>query len=473
MQVDADRDDSAWEVLSDRRASFETRDRGCASVDLDEATRLGRSIPGSYARATDDRQDEEGRYDTLKSWKSAENGGSDPRNTNEEEGIPEFGSMTSRKGERVLGVDSNTIKTSVDRCCAMTAAIDHKRTTSLTRKSFESLRAMTASFSLPTKFRNRRVPILPQDEQTDNQAAKPAKRTSQTVLNRAKSMIEVKKTHARKRSSPFVQPSPGSTRYLPYSPPLYRNRAVASPGTDPVVGVPQRHSHRINVNRGSTIRIVGSSAPERLSSAEASSIREVPEAAWLMGLPTGNMTDETSRSPSPPAPSTLPPLRQSTLAEDLTGMSSFLDNETGVEPALESEEEQELLLDEEVHASKGNMSAAVRAAFSPTDPSFCVPGSYPQESTSSVLRHEAQGDHFQFGSFAHGVSNEQFAKAGEDLLQEINAKLQDRGIAGIGRSTLSRTPLGCEVPVGISARSTNDRAISGRYDQAHRKEFSK
>jgi hypothetical protein len=123
------RDDSAWEVLSDRRASFEEdQTRNPAGVredgqeDEDEATMLGRSIPGSYVKpvpgptlSANGRTGGE-RYETLKSWKSADNGATGTRgwmdkSTSRYEGdgertyMQDFGSNhggRSHNGKRVL-----------------------------------------------------------------------------------------------------------------------------------------------------------------------------------------------------------------------------------------------------------------------------------------------------------------------------------------------------------------------------------
>jgi hypothetical protein len=123
------RDDSAWEVLSDRRASFEddqTRNpagkRADGQEDEDEATMLGRSIPGSYVKPVPgstipvNGRTGGGRYETLKSWKSADNGATGTRgwmekSTSRYEGdgermnMQDFGSnhgVHSRNGKRVL-----------------------------------------------------------------------------------------------------------------------------------------------------------------------------------------------------------------------------------------------------------------------------------------------------------------------------------------------------------------------------------
>jgi hypothetical protein len=99
---DVSRDDSAWEVLSDRRASFETLGTNGRPEDVDEATQLGRSIPGAYSRHVAGPTREE-RCQTLKSWKSADNGAAGKRGWTsryEEDRMQEFGSQRGHNGEQ-------------------------------------------------------------------------------------------------------------------------------------------------------------------------------------------------------------------------------------------------------------------------------------------------------------------------------------------------------------------------------------
>jgi hypothetical protein len=517
------RDDSAWEVLSDRRASFEedqTRNpagtRADGQEDEDEATMLGRSIPGSYVKPVPgptlsaNGRLGGGRYETLKSWKSADNGATGTRGWMEKStsryekdgermNMQDFGSnhgVHSRNGKRVLRyllvVLVRQAGSLILLCLMIGTTPGHKRTTSLTKKSFESLKAMTASFSLPTNLRKRRFnPAAILETEMDSQVQpgkdKRARRSSGNVLlNRAKSMIDVTKKHERKRSSPFVLPSPGSTRYIPYTPPEYRARPVTSmaaftlPTDEPVVGVPQRHSQHADVKRGSTIRIVDSSAVERdrVGSEDGTSLSGLSEGAWMLGLPTQNKVKNEglglSRSPSPPASSMLPPLRQSTMAEDMTGLMSYLDTE--IEHGSESEEEQEELMDEAVPTSGRDDHGL--PAESPTSSGFKLPGAYPSTKEGKALSSSVKGgngkdgNHFAFGSSSQGVSNDQFAKAGEDLLRELNAKLMDRGVAGIGQplsqTTRERKNDGTGIPLEVEKR-----VLAGKYDRAHQKEFSK
>lgn len=198
----------------------------------------------------------------------------------------------------------------------------------------------------------------------------------------------------------------------------------------------------------------------------------------MLGLPTQNKVKNEglglSRSPSPPASSTLPPLRQSTMAEDMTGLMSYLDTE--IEHGLESEEEQEELMDEAVPTSgRDDHGLPVE---SPTSSGFKLPGAYPSSKEGNALVSSAgsgngnDGNRFAFGLSSQGVSNDQFAKAGEDLLRELNAKLMDRGVAGIGQplsqTTRERKNDGTGIPLDVEKR-----VLAGKYDRAHQKEFSK
>ena len=71
--------DESWEILDDRRASFGSPRHDVVNKALgegDEVELLSRSIPGSYMteRRKAEEENEKG-YGSIKSWRSADNGG--------------------------------------------------------------------------------------------------------------------------------------------------------------------------------------------------------------------------------------------------------------------------------------------------------------------------------------------------------------------------------------------------------------
>jgi len=166
-------------------------------------------------------------------------------------------------------------------------------------------------------------------------------------------------------------------------------------------------------------------------------------------------TREATRNPSPPEFSKLPPLRQSTRVEEMSGIDFGLDS--GME--REDDEAQEILDDRE--------DAPVEAItlISPT-----VPGAFPTMEVSVTPKkspaHSAAP--FVFGSPLHGVSDEQFGQAGLAILEELNAQLRERGVAAIGE------PVKVEHKVGVGkGAGTGLGRGGGRFDQAHQREFSR
>lgn len=348
---------------------------------------------------------------------------------------------------------------------------------SLAQKSFESLKALTASFSLPANLRRRRhVPSLLQDsaEIVPPPGSKPGwthplmsyfTGSGSDGLNRSRSMHEIGQDRYRTRSGPFVTLSPGKTKLVPFHPygaSIYRENSPGPSPRDgemrllrfektrplPVVRSPKRRSRRVSSGRMSTIRIVGAYPEEKptKSTEDIYGTEWVPEAAWLASPTVMDIKQE--RSPSPPAASMLPPLRQSTLADDITGFESYLNDEAELEE--ESEEEQEELLSSpsptrrpyEPRQHFRDVRGVARTAsktVSPTAEVFSVPGSYPRESNHSTRGYTDTETDFDSGSAAPAISKDQLDQAGLDMLKQINADLAAKGIPPIGQSLVAGT----------------------------------
>ena len=216
-------------------------------------------------------------------------------------------------------------------------------------------------------------------------------------------------------------------------------------------GVPLRHSHHAGLNRHSTIRLVG----------ESTSADKVLRSS-LIGTPESLVREardadmrESTRSPSPPEFSKLPPLRQSTRVEEMSGIDFGLDS--GME--RDEEETQEILDDREDELDK-----AV-TLISPT-----VPGAFPAMELSQTPKKSPsdKAAPFVFGSLLHGVTDEQFGQASLAVLEELNAQLRERGVAAIGEPVKVEHKVGVGKGAGIGLGRGE-----GRFDQAHQREFSR
>ena len=309
---------------------------------------------------------------------------------------------------------------------------------------------MTATFSLPLNLRKK--DIVGPGSGTDGPRSVGLKRRRSILdptLFGGRTREHTVKGHERKRSSPFVCHSPQSGRFRPYTPPVAR--VQMEPMEEEEIGFPLRHSHRAGLNRQSTIRLVRESTSADMIL--RTSLMGTPES--LARESRDADTREATRNPSPPEFSKLPPLRQSTRVEEMSGIDFGLDS--GME--REDDEAQEILDDRE--------DAPVEAItlISPT-----VPGAFPTMEVSVTPKkspaHSAAP--FVFGSPLHGVSDEQFGQAGLAILEELNAQLRERGVAAIGE------PVKVEHKVGVGkGAGTGLGRGGGRFDQAHQREFSR
>lgn len=102
---DGGKGDESWEILDDRRASFgsprhdeDKKDLLTTREEGDEVELLSRSIPGSYMTERQKAMEEnEKGYGSIKSWRSADNGGFG-RVANGRGGVEEeFGGRTKRE----------------------------------------------------------------------------------------------------------------------------------------------------------------------------------------------------------------------------------------------------------------------------------------------------------------------------------------------------------------------------------------
>jgi hypothetical protein len=216
-------------------------------------------------------------------------------------------------------------------------------------------------------------------------------------------------------------------------------------------GVPLRHSQHAGLNRQSTIRLVGESTSA--DKVLRSSLMGTPE-SLVRELRDADMREST-RSPSPPEFSKLPPLRQSTRVEEMSGIDFGLDS--GME--RDDDEAQEILDDREDVLDK-----AV-TLISPT-----VPGAFPTTEVSQTPKKSSPVNDapFIFGSPIHGVTDEQFSQAGLAILEELNAQLRERGVAAIGEPVKVEHIVGVGKGAGIGLGRGG-----GRFDHAHQREFSR
>lgn len=271
----------------------------------------------------------------------------------------------------------------------------------------------------------------------------------------------------------------------------------------PTVGVTKRHKQHSSMKRASTIRIIGDSAadatPRRgvTSGADGLECGGTPqsllnelqdggqdmyyaEEAVVVGR--GPIGRAGYRSPSPPMSSDLPPLRQSTRVEDLSGMDIDLgfnsvaertfpdDDEDGMERLRDEDSEMDIgdhSIIPSIYPSLPGDNAALRDARSPSP---AVPGAFPS-AAGPKQRGSTRPDPFIFGSPAHGITNEQFSQASEAVLSEINAKLRDQGIVGIGDKILLDDDFDGEAGGAGSRMNLNGK--QGRYALAHQKQFAK
>lgn len=99
-----------------------------------------------------------------------------------------------------------------------------------------------------------------------------------------------------------------------------------------------------------------------------------------------------------------------------------------------------------------------------------IPGAFP---TPPSKRKQP----FIFGSNsdAAGVSNEQFGLAGDAVLEEMNRKLQERGIASIGQTLSKEDILLKRAKEGRSWTGSvgGKHGSKGRFEDAHARQFAR
>lgn len=512
-------DDSAWEILSDRRASFEASKEDHGSLDEDQR------IPGAYVQADEtSHQRAVKRVRSVKSWKSADNGraltssgGSNKAELGEEEVLREFGSGHSTSDQEF------DIRPSSSASFATRAKPRQiQKRTSLTRRSYESIKQMTASLSLPLHFRK-------SSAQFDTTCAQPHRvhhrsNTVNGVHNGtarrsifSSGLLDGSREHAaiRRPQSTLGFRTPLDDKpnlHEPHHLPLTQHSGTKSILRDEIeeldsivaeqaaVGVPLRHRESSGLRRASTIRLVENR--NRPVSARVSLYDGAPSSSEVSTPMSSNMPpfaqDEeqvgsaAERSPSPPEFSKLPPLRPSMRVEELSGVDFGL--ETTIEQSQVDEDEAQ-----PGHLTQGGMypelppvpplpqhSSMLQDRAS--SPQLELPGSFPASDQNPNLATpkpaaKDQAPHlpeFVFGSPMHGVTNDQFSKAGQAVLAEMNKRLMENGVLPIGsehvttRHSFKNSGPGNGVGLGRGRGNDKPRVASGgRFDRAHEREFAK
>lgn len=277
----------------------------------------------------------------------------------------------------------------------------------------------------------------------------------------------------------------------------------------PTVGVPKRHQQHSTMRKASTIRMIGdttiNATPARgnrgTSGAELlddwgtpqSLLNELQEKGQDFWCALGenqeprSLGGRTARlSVSPPRPSELPPLRQSTRLEDMSGMEDMSmglgldsvmektmpdDGDEGMERLREDSGDMEVDDEHSIIPSvypslPGDNTRGMRSS----SPGLPLPGAFPSDATPKKKLSTLPAP-FIFGSPAHGITNDQFSRASEAVLSEINAKLRNQGVAGIGEK------FALAEEFGGSSGGQVERGMGGgkqdRYASAHQKEFAK
>lgn len=112
--------------------------------------------------------------------------------------------------------------------------------------------------------------------------------------------------------------------------------------------------------------------------------------------------------------------------------------------------------------------AEVSNVYPSLEPSDSIPGAFP---ATAMLAKDS--DPFIFGSpVQKGVSADQFARAGQVVLDEMNARLAGKGVQKIGRLPSGVGGLNGQASAQIG-RVGGTSATGSRFDAAHAKAFSK
>ncbi|TFK31716.1 hypothetical protein BDQ12DRAFT_693663 [Crucibulum laeve] len=121
--------------------------------------------------------------------------------------------------------------------------------------------------------------------------------------------------------------------------------------------------------------------------------------------------------------------------------------------------------------------------MTPTKPTYSPPDCAMEESRDAPGELKVSAEPFVFGSPLpqHNVSNDQFRSAAASVLEEMNKRLQDEGVEGVGMNLISTLQAGAHSQSDLAKLSRETKAlpdpqrgeIKEKFERVHEQEFKK